>query len=64
MEKCLKWSDALVLVYSITSSQSFFIIQEYLEHVHEIIKKIADDSTEKSDKAPIKIILLGNKIGA
>lgn len=62
LEKYLKWSDALVLVYSITSSQSFFVIQEYLENVHEILKRITDDPNEKNDKPQIKIILLGNKI--
>jgi hypothetical protein len=62
----LKWSDALVLVYSITSSQSFFAIQEYLEHVHDLLRKMSEQSSESvgpsETKAPIKIILLGNKI--
>ena len=62
----MKWSDALVLVYSITSSQSFFAIQEYLERVHDLLRKMSEQSSESvgpsETKAPIKIILLGNKI--
>ncbi len=60
----MKWSDALVLVYSITNNESFQLIQEYLENIYEILKKIADDpnETKNDNKAPVKIILLGNKI--
>jgi GTPase SAR1 family protein len=62
LEKYLKWSDALVLVYSITCNQSFSLIQDYLEQLFELSKKMADDSTEKNEKASVKIFLLGNKV--
>lgn len=60
MERYLKWSDALILVYNITNNQSFLIIQEYLEQICEIIKKMSDDPV--TEKPNAKIILLGNKI--
>lgn len=58
MEKYLKWSDALVLVYSIISKESFQVIQEYLEQIGDILKRYE----ESGEKKFIKIVLLGNKI--
>lgn len=62
LEKYYKWSDALVLVYSVTCCESFLIIQEYLEQISEMIKRLYEDPNEKNDKPTTKIILLGNKI--
>lgn len=59
LEKYLKWSDALILVYSVTCYESFTAVQQYLEQIHEITKKLAAESGEKPNT---KIILLGNKI--
>lgn len=62
LEKYYKWSDALVLVYSVTCCESFLVIQEYLDQISEMIKRLSEDPNEKNDKPPTKIILLGNKI--
>ena len=62
LDKYLKWSDAMILVYSVTCSQSFLLIQEYLEQVNESLKRIAEESNEKGDKTPTRLFLLGNKI--
>lgn len=58
LEKYFKWSDMLILVYSITNKQSFLKIKDYLENIYELAKK----SDESNEKKFLKIILLGNKI--
>ena len=50
------------MVFSVTNRESFLLIQEYLENINDIMKKIADDPNEKNDKALTKIFLIGNKI--
>jgi hypothetical protein len=39
LEKYLKWADVLILVFSIIDSQTFVVIQEYLESICDLMKK-------------------------
>ncbi|RNA08322.1 ras family member 12 [Brachionus plicatilis] len=59
LEKFYKWSDLMILVYSIVDAESFVLIQDYLESLADIIKKINE---ENSAKKFTKLVLLGNKI--
>ncbi len=63
MEKYLKCSDAIILVYSITNNQTFLEINDYLDGLIVAIKKLLNDSKEENEKFTIpRIVLLGNKI--
>jgi hypothetical protein len=57
LEKYFKWSEALVLVYSIIDIESFHTIIQYLDQIAELKRKysINDKSTST------EIILIGNK---
>ncbi|CAF0705637.1 unnamed protein product [Brachionus calyciflorus] len=60
LDKIYKWSDIMILVYSIIDKESFVTIQEYIENINEIIRINHDETI--SDKNFTKIVLLGNKI--
>lgn len=45
-------------MYSITNKQSFLKMRDYLDSIHELIRK----SEDANEKKFIKVILLGNKI--
>ena len=55
MEKYIKWSDYLVLVYSITNHDSFLEAQKYLDSIQDILSKTSLD--ELNNGFPIKILL-------
>lgn len=60
MEKYIKWSDYLVLFYSITNYDSFLESQKYLDKIHEIVLKNGLD--ELKNRLSINILLLGTKL--
>jgi hypothetical protein len=63
LDKYLKWSDCLILVYSIVDNDSFLTIGQYLESICDIIKKQNEEQLQtNSTKKFSKVVLLGNKI--
>lgn len=59
LDKFIKWSDYLILFYSIDNYDSFLLAQDYLESVNDLIKNNID---EYNGHIPVKVLLLGNKI--
>jgi GTPase SAR1 family protein len=72
IEKYIKWSDYLILCYSVTNYQSFLEAQEYFDCIHESVKNIHEEifsnsgssssANSRNNSLPVKVLLLGNKI--
>lgn len=64
LDKYLKWSDYLILVYNITNYQSFLSAQEYLDSISELLKYYSNLNMDNSESItiPVRILLLGNKL--
>jgi GTPase SAR1 family protein len=63
LDKYLKWSDYLILVYNITNYQSFLSAQEYLDSISELLKYNSTHNMDNESIAiPVRILLLGNKL--
>ncbi len=60
MEKFIKWSDYLILMYSITNHDSFLESQKYLDSIQDLVYK--HGLGELNNGLPIKILLLGSKL--